>query len=652
MHTIREAKPNTTALVMILLCVFGVGVCFGQSADANERLHTKVTYSCENLPIEVALKELADQAGVYIVKSPVVTGEVTIEVVDVPLDELLANVLGAYNYTYIATKNMIRVVPLSESVVMRETLITQIYKITYADAREVAIALGEFISLNGKVSFNKGTSHIIVTDTEDKIKAIDKFIEEIDKATPQVVVEVRIYDITSEEAFEIEAEWNAESNEHTVTTDRKEVTSTRTGAEGVYPSTVTTYDADLGYDETVTTNYEISGHNDDDDYSDTGLFYDEDFTQTVTTEHPTEISTKTVTTSYPTDTYNVNNDTTTKSYTKKRRKPKIGASFNKKDGGTIRISLLDNAIDLDFALSMLHSTVEAKLLASPRVMVLDNETASFETVREVPYTERTTDGGSTLTSTKFKPVGVQLDVTPHVARDGMVRLKVKPEFGVVVDIDENGAPTIETRRTETTTLIRDGQTIVLAGLRKKEVRKGIDKMPLLGDLPLLGGLFRAESEEEVTSELVVFITTRIVTEPELTTAEKKQYGATNFGKPKLIGNTLLEGERRRSKTANKKYKPHDYKPKTAASKRYAPRDYKPKTEVVAYEATATITAPEIEANCFGCGDENTITETSVEAQIEIVEAEEAEPVKTLEPIEAEPISSTDFIKQWMARTKK
>jgi type II secretory pathway component GspD/PulD (secretin) len=217
-----------------------------------------------------------------------------------------------------------------------------------------------------------------------------------------------------------------------------------------------------------------------------------------------------------------NSGRTVKEWERKRRKPVFGGSFDRKNGGTISISLLNNAVDLDFMLSMLHSLEEAKLLASPRVMVLDNEQAIFETVREIPYTERTNVAGSggTITSTKFKPVGVKLNVTPHIARDGMIRLKIEPEFGVVVDLNHEGAPTIDTRRAVTTNMIRDGQTIVLGGLRKSEMRKEVDKVPLLGDIPILGALFRGESESEMTTELVVFITTSIVETPKMTPAEE------------------------------------------------------------------------------------------------------------------------------------
>ncbi|GAI52998.1 unnamed protein product, partial [marine sediment metagenome] len=107
--------------------------------------------------------DLAEQAKIDIVKSPKVTGNVTAKVTDVPLEEALSNILAAHDYTYIATESMIRVMPLSEIAVAREELVTRIYRITYADANEVAGALGNFVSQRGKVALNKGTSHIIVT---------------------------------------------------------------------------------------------------------------------------------------------------------------------------------------------------------------------------------------------------------------------------------------------------------------------------------------------------------------------------------------------------------------------------------------------------------------------------------------------------------
>ncbi|MHC4464234.1 MAG: type II and III secretion system protein, partial [Planctomycetota bacterium] len=130
-------------------------------------------------------------------------------------------------------------------------------------------------------------------------------------------------------------------------------------------------------------------------------------------------------------------------------------------------------------------------------------------------------------------VGVNLKVTPHVTRDGMLRLHIVPEFGVLVSQDPEGVPTVDTRRADTIALVEDGQTIAIGGLRKRQTSKDISKVPLLADLPLVGGLFVSESESVEVNELVVFITTQIVAEPVLSELERKQLEATEFARPEM-----------------------------------------------------------------------------------------------------------------------
>jgi len=489
------------------------------SITAQQRLRTPITYNCINSPIETVLMDLAEQAKVDIVKSPKVTGNVTVKLTGVPLEEALTNILAAYDYTYIATESMIRVVPLPEIAVAIEQPITRIYQITYADANEVAEALRTFVSRQGKVALNRGTSHIMVTDIESKIKGIDKFIEQIDHLTAQVLVEVRIYDITSKEGFELGADWHA-------------------GRNAPY-----TADTILLPNEVTTTEIGRSTVEFEEDRTDTRTG-PPDFVEVRREESTTEDSGRT-----DTEATFLNPRIIRTNY---RRKPFVGGSFNRITGGTLSFSILNDAVDIDLALSILHKEVEAKLLANPRVLVLDNVTANFDIVREVPYRELLQVAREDpITYTEFKDVGVRLKVTPHIARDGMIRLHIMPEFGVLVsqnavsvlttkddfgrDVHQNvlGVPTVDTRRADTTAMIKDGQTIVIGGLRKRETSRDITKVPLLGDMPLLGGLFRSETESVEINELVVFITTTIVTEPELSDLEKKQFGQTEFASPEM-----------------------------------------------------------------------------------------------------------------------
>jgi type II secretory pathway component GspD/PulD (secretin) len=186
-----------------------------------------------------------------------------------------------------------------------------------------------------------------------------------------------------------------------------------------------------------------------------------------------------------------------------------------------------------------QNLISSKLLANPRVLVLDNETADIKIISEVPYQQLTeTSGGGSLGTTSFKDVGVKLKVTPHLTRDEKIRLKVIPEFSVqtgFVTFVQSGLgypqPIVDTRNAQTTLLVDNGQTIVLGGLRKKEVQKQVNKVPLLGDIPIICYLFRFEGENTVNSEMVVFITPWIVTKPGLNDREQKQFESTEFPGP-------------------------------------------------------------------------------------------------------------------------
>jgi type IV pilus assembly protein PilQ len=530
MSKINKSFYRDCVAALLIILLFVSPIAFGVEPASSwveqrvlttteQQLQERVTFTCRNLPIDTVLMQLADQAQVDIIKSPKVQGNVTVKITDVPLDEALNNILAAHNWTYIASENMIRVMPLADVVVVSKKFITSIYKITYADVKEVADALKDFVSSKGKIAYDKGTSHIIITDTESNIKAMDRFIAQIDHEILQVMVEARIYDITSTEAFEIGVEWNAGRNTP-LTTITDETSRERIDTDNSPTET------------TIITDQTIN-----DQISDPAITGDLDDTITTTsTEEPFYEITDEHTVTTKDESWLVVDGVR---QPVRRSKPFIGGTFSQGGGGTLTFGLLNDMIDLEIALSMLHSQVEATLLANPRVLVLDNETATIKIVKEIPYTESLQAlgvGGLTVARVRFKDVGVQLQVTPHVAREGMIRLKLKPEFGVEATVQRPGdkassAPAVDTRMLETVALVKDGQTVVMGGLRKKDKTIDISKVPILGDIPLLGGLFRYETENEVTNELVVFITPKIITRSVLTENELKQLEATRFTGP-------------------------------------------------------------------------------------------------------------------------
>jgi general secretion pathway protein D len=197
-------------------------------------------------------------------------------------------------------------------------------------------------------------------------------------------------------------------------------------------------------------------------------------------------------------------------------------------------------VDIDALLRAERENVDAKLLANPRVLVLNDEKATLKIVSEIPYQElQESSLGGSIGSTAFREVGVELEVTAHLAvRDQMIRLQLRPVFSVVtgeVQVAGIGVtypqPVVDRREANTTLIVKNGQTVVLGGLKKKEVSKQINKVPLLGDLPLAGSLFRFKAEETVNSELLVFIRPWIVEQPALSEGETRAYNETEFESP-------------------------------------------------------------------------------------------------------------------------
>ncbi|MCX5635336.1 MAG: secretin and TonB N-terminal domain-containing protein, partial [Planctomycetota bacterium] len=177
-----------------------------------QRMQKRISVDFRNTPIEDVIRIMAEQVGVDIIKSPNVTGNVTATLTNIPLQEALDNILATHGYGYVASENMIRIAPAAELAEKSEKLVSKIYLITYADVTEVEKSLKTFMSARGTISANPGTSNIIVTDSESKIKAIETFIEQVDRMTPQILVEARIYDITSTDRFDLGINWDVGRN--------------------------------------------------------------------------------------------------------------------------------------------------------------------------------------------------------------------------------------------------------------------------------------------------------------------------------------------------------------------------------------------------------------------------------------------------------
>ncbi len=165
--------------------------------------------------------------------------------------------------------------------------------------------------------------------------------------------------------------------------------------------------------------------------------------------------------------------------------------------------------------ALLQQKKDVEIIASPRVMVVSGKTASIEAVRELPYNEiiDTSMGGS-MSSTQFKKVGVSLDVTATLTEDNLIILTVDSEQNVTVGESATNVPIIDTRNTKSELLLKDGQLVVMGGLRRKERTKQTNQVPILGDIPLIGLLFKYTNTVVNNTELIVFLSPHIYKEGE------------------------------------------------------------------------------------------------------------------------------------------
>lgn len=166
---------------------------------------------------------------------------------------------------------------------------------------------------------------------------------------------------------------------------------------------------------------------------------------------------------------------------------------------------------LDLELSALESEHQADIIASPRLFTSHQQTASIKQGTEIPYEVATGNSGST--TMEFKEAMLGMEVTPVVQANGRILLKLHISQNVPgrnMRSGENEVLTIDKQEIDTQVILKDGQTLALGGIFQQQSATGRTKVPLLGDIPLLGNLFRHDVREQKRRELVIFITPRLV----------------------------------------------------------------------------------------------------------------------------------------------
>jgi type IV pilus assembly protein PilQ len=308
------------------------------------------------------------------------------------------------------------------------------------------------LSPRGTIAVDERTNVLIVRDVAGNLNQIEELIHSLDTQTPQVLIEARIVEATSRYLRDVGIQWGGDAQ-------FSQATGNPTGL--AFPSSVG-----------------ITGGAADANSPTGGL---SPFTSQV--QNPN---------------FAVNLPAT------------VGAG----QGGALGLSLgsINNTVNLNVRLSAAEQSGMLRIISSPRILTLDNKEARISQGTLIPFSQVSAQG----VQTTFQEAKLQLLVKPHVTAEGSVSMHVKinrdePDFN---QTSARGDPTILKRDAETDLLILDGHTAVIGGIFTRNTGRNLDQVPLLGDIPILGVLFQRRRASDTRSELVIFLTPRIVNRAE------------------------------------------------------------------------------------------------------------------------------------------
>ncbi|MCM8780596.1 MAG: TonB C-terminal domain-containing protein [Candidatus Omnitrophica bacterium] len=446
-----------------------------------------ISLDIKGMDIVDVLKMLAGRAGINIVIGKNVTGRTTLFLKNVELWDAFEILLLANELAYVKKGDIVNVMTQRDYELIygdryQDTKQMKILQLRYAKATDLSRALNQIKTNIGRIVVDENSNTISLIDTPEKIKEMERFI-----AMTDLPIETRVFDLSYAQADKVQNKI-------------QEILTKGVGFSKIDERTnkivVTDYPAKL------------------DEIAQIIHAFDEKPKQVLIDAQIIEIN--------PSDTFEMGVDW---DYWLERNfritgSIPIGTSDRLILGTPSSTSTVSKKGDYKAILDLLRTIGETKVLSSPRIMVLNNQEAKILVGTKDAYITSTTSqsGESTITSqtVNFVDVGIKLYVTPSIAKDGYITMKIKPEVSSAErqEITSEGEiteiPIVTTSEAETTVMIKDGVTIIIGGLKKDERQKTVQKLPLLGDVPLLGLLFRSVSDEVETRELVILLTPHIV----------------------------------------------------------------------------------------------------------------------------------------------
>ena len=450
----------------------------------------KLSLNFQNIEVRALLQVIADFTNFNVVTSDTVTGTVTLRLKDVPWDQALDIIMQAKGLGLRKNGNVLWIAPKDElsakeqvelearkKIADLEPVRTQSFQLNYTKAEEVAKGLTgqttsqgggagaggntvntRILSPRGSVIFETRTNQLFVSDIPSKLEEVQAIIAKIDIPVRQVLIEARIVEADDTFGRALGVKLGG---------------SDLRGVQGGIPG------------------WGVGGGN----YVTVGGGYNAVNGQTGQS---------------PSTDVNAVNTTTGRYNNQFVNLPANVANLGGSQAATFALSLFSASANrfLNLELSALEADGKGKIVSSPRVVTADQIKAVIEQGEEIPYQVATSSGA---TSIQFKKASLKLEVVPQITPEGNVILTVdvaKDSRGTAT----TAGPAINTKHVNTQVLVENGGTVVLGGIFTQEERNDVNKVPLLGDIPVVGNLFKNTVRSSNKTELLVFITPKVVTD--------------------------------------------------------------------------------------------------------------------------------------------
>ncbi len=428
----------------------------------------KLSLNFQDIEVRSVLQLIADFTDLNLVASDTVQGSITLRLQNVPWDQALDLVLKTKGLDKRQIGNVLLVAPADE-IAARERqelesqkqiaelapLRRELIQVNYAKASDIATLFASVTSGDGEqrgsITVDDRTNSIIALETQAKLDELRRIVTQLDIPVRQVMIEARIVEANVGFDKALGVRWGGNVN-----------LGRRFNAYGK--------DDNIGItDDPIMSQNPVTGEYDVENYRNPGGIFGN-----------------------PTIPFNT---------------PFVDMGVLGATSGIGIGFITDNTI-LDLQLSAMESTGNGEIISQPKVVTSDKETARILKGAEIPYQEASSSGATT---TAFAEAVLSLEVTPQITPDSQVIMEVvvtkdEPDFSREV----NGVPMIRKNEVTAKILVADGETIVIGGVFSSESQKSQEKVPFLGDLPVVGRAFRRDISYESKTELLVFLTPRII----------------------------------------------------------------------------------------------------------------------------------------------